>query len=268
MLYYLFWRFWLMECKCENLIRHWKKCSKDFQRLLKTRQEDIKKSKFCNHANAFLANAGELFFQTLGTIEMPSYIPDGFQVEPVGKSVLNVKGYCYREYWLCVLALFCRNESNLLKYFGLSDVTLPYSISGKNKRRIDWSYVQDEFELAKPYIVMKKNHLKSICKASIDLCKLIITLCKEQAFTVDEKTHIVYYRGKPYRLGRGYTWGRFLKLYKANGEPVPDEELGEDNTRQNISEVKQYLKTKGAHKIAAAIKRQSLLGYWLDISSL
>ncbi|OHB52352.1 MAG: hypothetical protein A2Y12_19500 [Planctomycetes bacterium GWF2_42_9] len=218
-----------------------------------------------------LEKAGKLFFKTItiDDVDFSILIPDGFYVKPEAPGAFSKNVQCYREYWLCVLSIFCHEHEDFLDCSYLKKISLPFYGFTKNKKwKIDWSWVQDEYELAQPFFIKKTNHLINVCEASIRLCKLMTG--KKHVLRIDsKKVQVLIYKNKEYKFGGGETWELFKLLYEAQGKTVEDAHIlkfGQPNIV--VGELRRYLRKHGANEIASAIKKQTKVGYWLDIASL
>jgi len=259
-----------MENKSEDrLLSEWQENLFSFEEALK-HHDNISETFYCEAIDPFCHKAGKLFFESLNRVTLPIDLPISYAIKPCGEGYNGQIYECFREYWLCVLALFSRQDAKFLKHWNIRNVELPFSTT-LHERKIDWSWIKHEYELAEPYFINDFEQLKSVCEASIELCKLMIKLRKQQSLRVDVDKQIIFYKNNTYRLGGTSTWSIFKMLYEAKGDTVLNGDIAEASSQEHniiIGELKRHLKREGAEDIASAIKQQQMVGYWLDFSVL
>ncbi len=250
----------------DALLESWIECKKTFLDIAKN-IEPVAKEPFKNKINYPLSNAGKLFFKTLGKIDFSFPIPNDYKIPPTYSNKSNQQQIeCYREYWLCVLGLFARKVPAFYGYEILSRIKLPF-----DKRSVDWSYVDSEYELAQPYIITRRNRLNEVCNCTIGLCELLIQCRQEQGLRINLETQTICYKNKTFRIGGTEDWSRFTLLYEAQGETVSSaviKGVNKQTANELIGELKRHLNSDsvGADFIADAIKNQPSVGYYLDFS--
>lgn len=171
----------------ENIVKEWQNRKYDFENIIA--QIDYGNDPFKFKINNYLDRAGKLFFETTAKLSFSFTIPVEYRKSPLGKGLDGNNVWCFREYWLCIVGLFSREESSFLKYkLKLGKITLPEEYD-KGSR---WDCVQDESYLADVYFIRSKNYLKLICNASVDLCRLIISLCGNNQLKTDTNEKQLY----------------------------------------------------------------------------
>jgi len=170
-----------------NLIKEWQNRKADFENIID--QIDYGHDPFKFEIDTFLDRAGKLFFETTDKLCFSFPIPDNYRIPPVGKGVGEDEVWCFREYWLCILGLFSREESQLLKYkMQLKKIKLPEDNN--------WDCVQYDSDFACPYFIQDNDYLTLICKASIDLCSLIISLFQNRLDKNGSNDELLYVKIK------------------------------------------------------------------------
>ena len=236
--------------------------------------------------------AGKGAYELIQSIALPIEFHESLNIEPVvsdewhNKDGESMDVEHYELYWLCVLGFLGRTDNIIIVDNHLRETKVPRWSAGK----VEWRRYYHDVQTKENFFKDDVDYLLETCRASIQTCKLFISVLHPEAeqaqseestsegrskIEIDGYKQTIFYKGEVIRFSGQKYWQLFEMLFQKSNDSLTFGEIDDEFSRSDsnifIGELRAQLRKQGKEAgdaIATAIVSQRGVGYRLDQSAL